>query len=367
MHIDSKRIFVQRSKAKLLPPLQKSGVMSQNSPETLEQNDNNNKLELPPSNPYRTSVENLKESVNIQGLDIEGPLGRPRRSISERLVTSMSYENRKEHWIARRYNKCNVLGKLSMLYFGILILAGVGGVIFNLAEYNNEEKELVKWHQQHQNLTNYFNQTELEFIHGPWHNVSETYHVKNMWEFQYSAFFASTTFTTIGFGFQAPQTTAGRAFTFFWGLPAILTYGCLASTIGRILIAAVQTLFINYFKLDKDQWKQHRCKIYFIIITTLFFSLAYVIFATFTDDDGFGKNINSYGHAVYFLFQISSTIGFGDVMMSSKHVALSGLIAIWMGSFLGMGLEFFNFLNSEVEKSVVGISLYASEEEEVEL
>ena len=66
--------------------------------------------------------------------------------------------------------------------------------------------------------------------------LSNIHHEMNIWEFRYATFFAVTTFTTIGYGFQAPVTTGGRLFTFLYGLPAICIFVVLVQKIGVILL-----------------------------------------------------------------------------------------------------------------------------------
>ena len=55
------------------------------------------------------------------------------------------------------------------------------------------------------------------------------------WSIARAQFFAFTTASTIGYGFQAPSTGLGRLFTFLYGLPAIAFFGLAMVNIGSIM------------------------------------------------------------------------------------------------------------------------------------
>jgi len=117
--------------------------------------------------------------------------------------------------------------QLFSLYFGLGILAGIGGMIFKTCEYEHENKLLIERNQIWTWIEGNFTAEEIPTVL-QWGEVAKQYNDNNKWEIHYAAFFAATTFTTTGFGLQAPLTPLGRIMVFIYGLPAIMIYGVVA-------------------------------------------------------------------------------------------------------------------------------------------
>lgn len=258
--------------------------------------------------------------------------------------------------VVERYVTLPRVVQLFSLYFGLIILAGIGGVIFNMCEYSKEETLLAERNQiwgtingtffkpyansTHGNIT--FNATEIA-IAKQWGEDSKLYMDNNMWQLRYAAFFAATTFTTTGFGLQAPVTKGGRIMVFLYGLPAIMMYGTIARKIGL--------LAIHYMKkgsllvIDQRKWNEKRLYIIGAAVGMGFMSLAGIIEYTATDE-GFGNGIDGYHDALYFLFTTTTTIGYGDVMMSGSNPFLTVLIGIWLATTCGLIIVYSTELGS---------------------
>jgi len=220
--------------------------------------------------------------------------------------------------------------QLGIFYVSVLILASVGGLIFHLCEYQREQESLEYKIMLREKLEERFNATGLKMI-DTWSQIANEYSENNKWEFRYSVFFAVSTFTTIGFGdFQAPKTNIGRLFVILYGAPAIVIYVFLAhsiDTIGRNKACFWST----------DVYERHRVKVYIVILVIIFLLTALLIEKTATDK-GFGNGIYSYWHAWYFLWTTTSTIGYGDVMMSGGAPIVTCMVGIWIFSALGVFL-----------------------------
>ena len=74
----------------------------------------------------------------------------------------------------------------------------------------------------------------------------------NRWTVSRAQFFAFTTASTIGYGFQAPDTSLGRWCTFLYGLPAIIFFGLAMVNIGSIMYEKIDIKL----KQKESKWNQ---------------------------------------------------------------------------------------------------------------
>lgn len=266
-------------------------------------------------------------------------------------------------WIDFYHNAPDWL-KIIICYAAIILLSVAGALIFYIFENKNAAADVKKYDDALRTLNNTFNATQLTFIHETWDPVSQQFMDANMWEFRYSTFYASTVFTTIGFGFQAPTTFLGRLFTILYSFPSIIIYGNIASNIGVIVIDCIETASIYAMKMNEDQWHRYRILCYIGILFTLFIILAKVIQITAVNE-GFGKGIVTHWDAIYFLWSTSSTIGYGDKMMSgAAHPLVTMLFGMWIVSFCGMGIALLSFMQHRAEASLV--NTYENKKEQLE-
>jgi len=63
--------------------------------------------------------------------------------------------------------------------------------------------------------------------------------------------------------------------------------------------------------------------------------MSYVIYSIRTDE-GFGNGIYTYWSALYFLYQTTTTIGLGDIMMSGGSAPVTLLLGAWLASSIGV-------------------------------
>jgi len=242
-----------------------------------------------------------------------------------------------------------------VLYFLILMLAGTGGAIFCLIEYDEEQRKIDKYHEIHNELIKTFNKTNLALIYSydkfdP--IVKEFANLgKNRWEFHYSAFFAATTFTTNGFGIQYPATTYGKLFCFLYGFPAIVGYFGIARQIGLLAIIGIEAAWCRI--ISREKYLRCRGRLLALTLGVVYFILAILLKAQATDV-GFGQGMYTLADAIYFLFTTTFTIGFGDVMMSGNSgfgLVLTGLLALWLATTSGIMLCFLTKMNKQEEET----------------
>jgi len=243
--------------------------------------------------------------------------------------------------------------QLCTLYFGLFLLAGCGGTIFWLTEYSTEQELLEARFEYLEKLKNVFTEGSEKYNRAlEWGEVAHEFYYPteenpdgvNRWELRYSAFFAATTFTTIGYGLQAPVTVVGRLMVGVYGLPAIFAYASLAKRVGEILISFFQSFFVHLF--SKETYDTYKNTTLICIVSLCYFGLAYIIRLT-ADDEGFGNGIYTYfPDAIYFLMTTSLTIGYGDVMMSGD-LYMTPVIGFWLTATLGMTL----YLLTEIENA----------------
>jgi len=159
-------------------------------------------------------------------------------------------------------------------------------------------------------------------------------------------FFAATTFTTCGFGLQAPNTVMGRLFVILYGLPSIMLYGFIAKKVGMLVMYFIRQLCVKCC-VSKETYNQNRLKFIGLFFFIGFMAMSFLIFSTAVEG-GFGSGIvdaeggtlGGIFASIYFLYQTTLTIGYGDVMMSGSNPILTVLIGLWLASTLGLAICF---------------------------
>lgn len=235
------------------------------------------------------------------------------------------------------------LAKLCILYFSMGMLAATGAFLFKWSEYDEMEKNITAYNHLRDQRDAMFTTEQLEILE-EWDKISHNYSDNNMWTLRYAVFFATTIFTTIGFGFQYPKTPGGYALCIIYGIPSIMIYGYLAQLIGGIWIKSIDDIFQHRLKIPKKVWNKYYILIYFTILLSICSVIVYIIQIT-AQEDGFGTGIHNFWTALYFIWSATSTIGYGDVMMSGSNPITTTLLGLWIASFNGMCLQLLTYVN----------------------
>jgi len=227
-------------------------------------------------------------------------------------------------------------------------LAGIGGAIFSACEYQREERLLADYWELDNLIDATFPNDADNRLVREYTSFSGLID-RNKWIFRYAVFFACTTMTTIGFGFQAPKTLNGRILSMVYGVPSIIIFSFLASEVGKILLNYLDIIFRqNLLKWSHEKWKEYRFIVYTILFGMVFMLLSFIIKITATEE-GFGRGIDNYGKAIYFLWQTTTTIGYGDLMMSGSNTLVSMFFGLWLASVLGMAIALLSFVDKNLE------------------
>jgi len=268
-----------------------------------------------------------------------------------------SYFHALRHVLLNWEDIMNSWQQMCFLYVSILLLSITGGAIFYVAEYN-AEADLLQERQDFLNHLQYTyqnNTAQLDMIMN-WGNeayefvypTDEFPNGRNKWEFRYSCFFAATTFTTNGFGLQAPVTFAGRLATMIYCLPSIACYVYISQAIGDIVLSLFASGISRCGCINYDYYMANRLSIVGALAIGLSLFMAGVIYSIRTDE-GFGNGVYTYFDAVYFLFQTTMTIGYGDVMMSGGNPIGTMLLGCWLATSIGVFVR----LLSQLEHTVI--------------
>lgn len=254
--------------------------------------------------------------------------------------------------------------QLFLLYFCLGILAGIGGFFFCLVEKPAEARVLEQFglakHAVY-NSTYDFTDEDLGYIE-EWSKVMPMYHNNNKWILRYSAFFAAVTFTTCGYGFQSPATFAGQIMVLLYGLPAIILFTLLAKKIGTLCFHYIQKLYT--LCMNVDTYRAWRVYILFATITGCAMGMTALVRITAMQSDGtgFGKGIDRFSDAWYFMFQTTLTIGYGDVLMSGGNPIITLFIGLWLASFLGMFFACTEVANTSMVRKTSRLLSFVEEE-----
>lgn len=229
--------------------------------------------------------------------------------------------------------------QLMAWYMILLLLTGFGGLIFWYCEYDVEAVELATRRAFMKGVEEkYDNFPVQKQLLEEWADRADEFLDTNKWDFRYGVFFSATTFATIGYGVQSPQTTLGRASVFLYGAPAIACYVYAANLIGELFLALLADL-ITSTCISERAYQKYQLYYVGIVMITMMLCMGMFIHWSATDE-GFGQGITTYGNSLYFLFQTTLTIGYGDVMMSGSSTLVSLLLAIWLSTSLGVSLNF---------------------------
>lgn len=250
--------------------------------------------------------------------------------------------------------------QLCLLYMALLILSGVGGVIFYMAEFSTEEN-LINHHfeyreqliQKYSNISTLIEGvSQLDMI-DEWASEAEEFVYEdppiNKWEFRYASFFAATTYTTTGFGLQYPKTDTGKIIVLIYAFPSFLSYVYISKSIGLNVLSLCASAVRRFGCISEEFYQNKRLSIVGLVTSIIFFGMAYVIYAIRTDE-GFGNGIDTYGVALYFLFQTTMTIGYGDVMMSGSSAPVTMILGCWLATSIGVFVCLLSEIGASLEE-----------------
>ena len=134
---------------------------------------------------------------------------------------------------------------------------------------------------------------------------------------------AFTTASTIGYGWDTPQTATGKAFTFLYGFPAIALFGLSIVNIGSAITAisiSIQLNLINNKKL---------VSLLIFIIWIILIIIGSIILSYI--EDGW-----TFSNGLYFMWISLSTIGYGDYQPKELNKTYWFIhILIWFGLAVG--------------------------------
>jgi len=243
--------------------------------------------------------------------------------------------------------------KIGLAYLTFLVLSLIGGVIFHFCEYANEQERIdinrQVWTKIQETLNH--NQEDLELVR-KYSEYSDKLVEVNKWEWRYSCFFAATIFTTTGYGLQAATTIPGKISVVLFAVFAIPLYGIIARKIGLVFMVALEFIWLRilnciYKNKAEEIWERRKFSLIGFSVLSMCFLLSLIIYST-AEEEGFGQGINTFWDALYFLWITTSTIGFGDVMMSGSAPFLTALIGLWMAATCGLLICFITALGANL-------------------
>ncbi|XP_041476668.1 potassium channel subfamily K member 2-like [Lytechinus variegatus] len=146
--------------------------------------------------------------------------------------------------------------------------------------------------------------------------VNESFYA-NLWGVGYAFIFASTVVTTMGFGYTAPRTVPGEVFCIFYAVAGIFMTGGIVLSVGQILRELCFTRMTTWLR------KCLKCcpKAGVVLAhMSLVFPLAILMLLPSTLIYFFTQPGWSFIDSFYYVFQITTTIGFGD--LESRFVGI---------------------------------------------
>ncbi|ETO31860.1 potassium channel subfamily K member 10 [Reticulomyxa filosa] len=188
----------------------------------------------------------------------------------------------------------------------LFVIAEIGGVVFSYCEYWHEKNQIKLKKQLYANITTSLNETmseQLDLLLSL-SSVPDD-NSDNRWRIKRAAFFTFTTASTIGYGFTAPKTTAGRLCVFLYGLPAIVIYGLAFYNIGTVMVTLTDKRLQNKDKRQRSfRLIRERCS--FEARRMLLLFLAIVVFMLIGAISLHSKEGWSIGTGMYFMWVITN-------------------------------------------------------------
>nr|XP_054754153.1 potassium channel subfamily K member 4-like [Lytechinus pictus] len=139
--------------------------------------------------------------------------------------------------------------------------------------------------------------------------VNESFYA-NLWGVGYTFIFAASVVTTMGFGYTAPRTVPGEAFCIFYAVAGIFMTGGIVLSVGQLLRELCFTRMTTWLQ------KCLKCcpKAGVVLVhMSLVFPLAILMLLPSTFIYFYTQPGWSFIDSFYYVVQITTTIGFGDL------------------------------------------------------
>jgi len=233
-----------------------------------------------------------------------------------------------------------------------------GATIFKFLEADNGIQEREDYHRIkiEMQLRYGINDTSFnEFIRRIKFAVDDGYSEHSdfdRWSFFGALFFAATVVTTIGYGHLAPRTFGGQLFCMIYAFFGIPITGLMLKSFGERLMDTIDMLIViadkKVFKVKEERGTALRTSlILFMIMASMILVLAGVSMRY----EGW-----TYFEGVYFAFITLSTIGFGDFVPTTPHVALHDYTHAHVALFVFISFIYITMGLSVVSSVLVSIS-----------
>uniref|UniRef100_A0A914X5U1 Potassium channel domain-containing protein n=1 Tax=Plectus sambesii TaxID=2011161 RepID=A0A914X5U1_9BILA len=177
-------------------------------------------------------------------------------------------------------------------------------------------------------------------------------HERLVWDFGSAVFYASTLFTTIGYGTIACATAWGKAISIVYSIIGIPLMLVVLNDVGRVLFFALQKLYNRVYqlcrrtrlcrKVDENDTVDHTFPLRLAVPLVFVYMLLCAVVIHVFDNELRGEDEGglSFGDSFYFAFISLSTIGLGDIM--PNNIQYSPFVA---ALFL-FGLTLLSVINS---------------------
>ena len=205
--------------------------------------------------------------------------------------------------IGRRNRRCLIL--LALLVVHIVF----AGCVFYAAEHDAEVVRLTAQKEEYDKLSLVWDATDGVCITQAHVDqlkalVSEPDPTDPNWTIPGGTFFATTVFTTIGYGSYTPQTGWGKFLACFFAIFGVAHFGyVLTTSVGERVMTGSAWLATKCFSLSLDRYKKYQLR-YLMAL-----SLAYVLLLALC---GITFVQWGYGNSIYFSILTFTTVGLGD-------------------------------------------------------